>query len=434
MKRIKGGFVASAMVLSIGLLVSCASENVGLNTEEPNYVAESEQKASSVGTDKTEISGEADSDKMAIEKILEMTDPSLQYEAAMTIYDEIKDDQTGNIKETMKLLEIMAKSQCEKSITLDGELAGKFDVLLNTWNGRYFIIPVEKNDFWKTVGLANQFTMYDEEGNAILDYDNRDGSVEFYHCQNAPKGIKDYVHYNVPASEKRGSLSSILFDMRGNDNTKGSNQDFEFIYDESDQLTCIKWKAYPVKVDGNYESVRDQNGEVIILKNQYKTAQCDLTYQENGYLESVACSGYIYLVDKVVGYYPFESEALFTAAEKVKLEALSLEDGSCVLKATGEYHKELEDGTLLTSTKGNDYYDLKTLSSGKKRITNIYFRESLGNGTNIWRHMSFEFKTSGEVKRILELYPSAIIYTGKDAEDINWSDERTRDFLLEWMY
>ena len=354
---------------------------------------------------------------MTVEKIWNMEDPTAQYDAAMAMYDEIKDNPTGNIQQATELLMIMANNKLGKRKTVDSSVLAKLDELLETYHGQYFIIPMDEsgvaNRNVQNIAGSNAYrknlpiTLYDESGKEIIDYSVDKEIVMKYHCIGAfsisdSLCITEEFAYSSTANGGAGTdFTSFAVNRKSNNNEK----DYEFEYDDNDRLIRMKWKVYPLKAD--------KQGNIVVLDNQYKTAQYDFSYRDDGFLHSAVCSGYSYDYwyegDFIDGeYVEYDGELVFEDTEDHKLELLSLEDGTCFAKGVtkAKYKKLSNEEELISLYAGsNIYYDLR-----KERVSKIYCCEQLGDGLEMWREFKFYYKSKGDLKDISEAKTAYIIF------------------------
>lgn len=414
-----GVTLMTAFILAAMTMTSCGASQENSGT--PSSVQESSvvQSAVSNAAEQSGTESGAEPDGMTIEKIQNMEDSTAQNEAAVAMYEEIKANPTENVQQAADLLIIMAKNKFGEGIIPDADLQAKLNGLLESNQGDYFIIPEGEGSYLP-------ITMYDKNGKEILDYHSfyypNNDVVLKYHGTTAPS-IGSYDVYTEPGAYDGhiggGSIYNFLSSLSSNEN----DQDYEFTYDDLGRLTQVKWKEYPAKLD------KDDNW--VVSKNQFKMAQYDLTYQENGYLLSAVRSGYDYCLDKGVGYAKCDCKYEYGPSAKIKLDMLFLEDGTCVPKAVAKSNKKATNGEeiLQTFVDGKIYYDIR-----KDRIARIYCCEQIGDGLEVWRKYKFYYKSKGDVKDIIEAKTSYVIYRGKNASSSAWTDEQTKEFLFDYFY
>ena len=414
----------TAVIVSAMLLASACASEKGTSNKTADSETVNVSSAPSGDTSAATELDETDTSEMTIEKVQKMNDPAQQYEATVTLFDNIKDDQAGNIKDAAELLLIMSKYQCGNGIVPNSDLLTKLDKFLETYHGQYFIIPVNENG----VATFNDFymkeypiTMYDENGKAIIDYYVNTGLLTEYHCQSASHVSKSF--WILQADAFTGGADTDFINLVASLESDDNEDEYQFSYDDLGRLIQMKWKVYPLK--------EDKQGNLIVSKNQYKMAQYDFTYQDNGFLLSAVRSGYDYdYGDKVTGYVECDWQYSFGSYTKITLEAMSLDDGSCLVKGVAKSNKKAKRGEqpIQTHVSGMVYYDLK------EQISSIYINEDLGNGIELWRKINFEYKSKGDIRSITEAFPAQVIYTGKDRSANAWTEDQTKEFLFEYLY
>lgn len=416
--------VAAAVVIMLVVLASCGSEKMNVGNVSSEQELYGGQTATLAGSEQESLPAETETGETAIEKIQKMDDPAARYDAAKEMYENgIKDDPMGHQQETMELLKIMAKSKYGDGYKPDAALLEKLDKLLEGYQGRYFVIPMDE------AGVADgkyhdiPITMYDEKGIEIVDYYIDKDIVMKYHCDTA-SGISNGKllkedNANVNLNTGLGmNINDIISDLTGCG--RGNNIDCEITYDDLGQPIKIKWKACAMKED-------KQGNFVGILKDKFKTAEYELNYREDGYLLSAVRTGYNFDPDKTGEFFEVNERVDFGAAENIKLEFLTLEDGTCFVKGVAKANKKAAKGEeiLQTHADGKVYYDLK-----EGRVTKIYLVDQQGDGLKIWRKFKYYYKSKGDVKDIREASPAYLIYWGKNASLLLVRTSRRRNSCL----
>ena len=423
-KRILNGILFG---IAVGLFCGAGCETENSNSDQMNHSiisSENESHDFSADTNSSETTEEALDEpiEITIDTLGMIADPKDRLAKAQEFYSEVNGNYEENKEDIVVLLKTMAECTYGDSIEIKSfdKLYKKIDELMQIYQGAYSAIPIGTDD------VSKDITIYDNEGNKIIDYDAEKDIVKAYGCTSA-NHINEIRTYGDVRGEIWDSFSTLGF-FTGNPYESSGNAEFqhadyfEFEYDAAHKLSLIKWKVYQPKADGSNS-------------NNWKWAWYDLSYRADGYLKEVKRGGNIWGEAKGGEGYEFMGAnwKIDYKNQYVEISVLGLEDGSCQFNTINhateanfiQTHRGVGMQRFSHLGDTNIYYDMIS-----KKILNVYSAMEQDEKSVLLRNYIITYlknKDKPEIEAILE-NTGYLIYSAETQND--WDVES----LLQLLY